>query len=100
MTVPVFGIRHQATRAKDARDTTDLGHLVGGCDGGVEIGPATLDAGDQVIAADHVGAGRFGLRRLVANGEDDHAGGLAGAVRQVDGATDHLVGLAGVDTQQ
>ena len=41
-------------------------------------------------------SGRLGL---VADREHDDAGGLAGAVRQVDGAADHLVGLAGVDAE-
>src|SRR6201999_1547493 len=35
----------------------------------------------------------------VAGGEHEHAGGLAGAVGQVDGAADHLVLLAGVDAE-
>ena len=36
---------------------------------------------------------------LVALGEDQHAGGLTGAVGQDDGAADLLVSVAGVDTQ-
>src|SRR5699024_6793648 len=46
-----------------------------------------------------VGAGGLGLGGLLARGEDDDAGGLTGAVRQVHGATDHLVRLAGVDAK-
>jgi hypothetical protein len=40
-----------------------------------------------------------GLLRLLPVGEDQDPRGLAGAVRQVDGAAHHLVGLAGVDAE-
>ena len=92
-------VGHQAARAEHSGDPADLGHLVRRGDRGVEIQEAPLDLCDQVVAADPVGAGRFRLGGLVAGSEDDDAGGLAGAVRQVDGATHHLVGLAGVNAQ-
>ena len=63
----------------------------------VEVESAALDLLDQLVTADDVGIGGSGLVRLGADGEDEDPGGLAGAVREVDGATDHLVGLAGVD---
>src|SRR5690606_41310558 len=51
------------------------------------------------ISADEVGAcGTRGLG-LLTGGEDQDPSGLAGAVREVDGAADHLVGLARVDAQ-
>ena len=40
-----------------------------------------------------------GLGGPVTGGQHQHTGGLAGAVRQVHGAADHLVGLAGVDAE-
>ena len=92
-------VRHQATRAEDAGDAADLGHLIGGRDRGVEVQEAALDPLDQVVAADLVGACGLGLLGLVADGEHGDAGGLTGAVRQVDGAAHHLVGLAGVDAE-
>ena len=49
--------------------------------------------------ADLVGTGGLGLGGLVTGGEHDDPGGLAGAVRQVHRAADHLVGLAGVDPE-
>jgi hypothetical protein len=55
----------------------------GGGDGGVEVQPAALDPLDEVLGADHVGPGGLGLGGLVAGGEHDHPGGLAGAVREV-----------------
>ena len=41
----------------------------------------------------------FSLASLLALGEDGHADGLAGAMRQGDGAANVLVGLTGVDAQ-
>lgn len=58
-----------------------------------------MDLLDQVVTADHVGAGGDGLLGLLTDREHRHAGGLTGTVRQVDGAADHLVGLTRVDTE-
>jgi hypothetical protein len=44
-------------------------------------------------------ASKSGLLGPVAGGEDQHPGGLAGPVRQVDRAADHLVLLARVDAE-
>ena len=49
--------------------------------------------------SDDVGAGLEGLGGLRATGEHEHLGGLAGAVRQVHGAADKLVGLARIHIQ-
>src|SRR3712207_9123885 len=66
----------------------------------VEVQETALDALDQVLRADDVGTGGLGLGGLVTGGEDDDAGGLPGAVGQVDRAADHLVGLARVDRSE
>src|SRR5919107_2825410 len=92
-------VRHQTARTEDLAEPADLAHEVGRRDDGVEVQPAALDPLQQVVTADVVGAGRLGLLRTVAVGEDQDPGGLAGAVREVDGAADHLVGLAGVDAE-
>ncbi len=94
-----LGVRHEATGAQDAAEAADLAHEVGGSNGDVEVGVALGDLLDELVAADLVGA--CGDRFLSArtNGEDEDAGGLAGAVRQGHGAADHLVRLAGVDTE-
>jgi hypothetical protein len=68
-------------------------------EGDVEVEPATLDALDQVLAADLVGAGAQRLLRLLGLGEDDDPHALAGAVGQDDRAAHHLVGVARVDAQ-
>ena len=78
---------------------TALAHEVRGGDGGVEVGPAAGDLFDQVIGTNEVGAGRDCSLSLVARCEDEDAGDLTGAVRQVDGAADHLVSLTRVYTQ-
>ena len=54
---------------------------------------------DQVLRADDVGAGSRGFVGLGAAGEHGDANGAAGAVRQVDHAADHLVGVARIDAE-
>src|SRR6476469_668048 len=92
-------VRHERARAEDATEATDLDHHVGGGDDGVEVEPAAGDLLDQLVATDVVGAGLTGGLGLVGVREHQDAGGLAGAVRQVDGAAHHLVRLAGVDAE-
>ena len=92
-------VGHQATRAQHLAQPADLAHEVGGRHRGVEVGPACGDLLDQLVATDLVGAGGPGLLSLVTVGEHHDAGGLAGAVREVDRAADHLVGLARVDAE-
>ena len=58
-----------------------------------------LDSSDELVGADDVGASGLSLAGLVALSEDSDADGLAGAVRQGDGAADVLVGLAGIDAE-
>src|SRR5206468_13128826 len=65
----------------------------------VEVEKATLDPLDHVVGAAEVRARRAGLLGPVAGGEDEHPGGLAGAVGQVDRAADYLVLLARVDAE-
>src|SRR5690606_3962171 len=64
-----------------------------------EIDLAALDDFQQVFGADNVRTSGLGFISLGATGEHSNAHGLAGAVGQVDDAADHLVGVAGVNTQ-
>src|SRR5689334_16380805 len=96
---PGLRVRHQAARAEHPAETADLAHHVGGGDDRVEVQEAALDALDYVVGADEVGARGAGLLGPVAGREDEYAGGLAGAVGQVDRAADHLVLLARVDAE-
>ena len=84
---------------EDAAEEADFAHEIGSGHGGVEIGIAARDLRDELVAADFVRTGVDGLLGAGADGEDQDPGGLAGAVRKVDCAADHLVGLAGIDAQ-
>ena len=99
VTVPVFGfgIRPRGPSTRPRRPTLPM-----------RSGVATTasksrrpfgDLVDQLVGADDVGARGLRGRSTVTGREDQDPGGLAGAVREVHGATDHLVGLARVDTQ-
>ena len=94
-----LGVGHQATWAEHLAERADLAHQIGGGDHGIEIGPAALDLLQHVVRTDVVGSRCTGLVGLLSIGEHQHTRGLAGAMRQVDGAAHHLVGLAGVDAQ-
>ena len=91
-----LGVGHEPARAQHPAEPAYLAHQIGGGDDRVEVQEPALDALDEVVGADVVGARRPSLLRPVARGEDEHPGGLAGAVGQVHRAADHLVRLARV----
>ncbi|BCI91177.1 hypothetical protein NIIDMKKI_63830 [Mycobacterium kansasii] len=91
-----LGVGHQAARAQHPGDATDLGHLVGRRDRGVEVQEPALNLLDQVVTADNIGSGGDGSIGLFPYREHRDPGGLTGAVGQVDGAADHLISLARV----
>src|SRR4051812_7935829 len=94
-----LGVRHETTGTEHAAEAADLAHEVRGGDDGVEVQTALRHLVDELVGADDVGArGTSGLGTVTGR-EDQDPGGLTGAVREVHGATDHLVGLARVDTQ-
>ena len=99
MIVPGLRVRHEAAAAEDPAEPSDHAHHVRRGERDVELEPAGLDLLDQVLGADLVRAGAEGLLGLLALGEDGDADDLAGAVREDDGAADHLVGVAGVDAE-
>src|ERR1700753_672848 len=76
VTVPVFGfgIRPRGPRIRAIRPI--LAIWSGVADRRVEVEEASLDGGDEVARADHVGPGRLGLGGLLTGGEDDDAGRL------------------------
>src|SRR5450755_3698524 len=92
-------VGHQATRAEDTPEPAHPAHEVRGGDHRVEVQETALNPFHQVVGANVVRACRASLLGAVTGGEDQDPGRLAGAIRQVDGAADHLVGLAGVNTQ-
>lgn len=94
-----LGVGHQTARSEDATETTDDTHHVRGRDRGIEVHEAFLDPLREFVAANDIGAGLTGLALLLALGEDSNADGLAGAVGKNDRAADHLVSVAGIDTE-
>ena len=94
-----LGVGHQAARAEHPAEAPHLAHQVRGGDDGIEVEEPALDALQQVIRAHVVGAGLPSLLGALTRREHQDAGRLAGSVRQVDGAADHLVGLARVHAE-
>ena len=92
-----LGIRPRRPRMRPSLPTMPI--MSGVAERDVELQPAGLDALDQVLATDLVGAGLECLLALVALGEHEHPDGLADAMRQDDRAADHLVRVARVDAE-
>jgi hypothetical protein len=61
--------------------------------------PARPDLLDEIFGADLVGARPQGFLGLLALGEHGNAHDLTGAVREDDGAANHLVCVAGIDAE-
>jgi len=95
-----LGIRHEALGAEYLAETADGLHHVGRCDQGVKGCPAFfLDLFDELFAAEELGTSGFRVLDLVARGDDGDDLGLAEAVGENDGAADHLVSVARVNTE-
>src|SRR6516165_2470858 len=94
-----LGVGHEPARAEHPAEPAHLAHQVGGGDDRVEVEEPALDALDEVVGADEVGARGARFLGAVAGGEDEHAGGLAGAVGQVHCAANHLVRLTRVHAE-
>ena len=99
VTVPVFGfgIRPRGPSTRPSLPTWPIRS-------GVAIATSKSTkpfwiAVDEIVGADDVGAGFLRLARRVTRGEHGDAHVLAGAGRQRHGAAQHLVGLAGIDTE-
>jgi len=92
-------IGHETTRPEDFAELTHLTHGGGSRHGHVEIIPALVALLDHVVVANVLRTGRFGRFSGSALGEDEDANDLAAAVRERDGAADHLVGLLGIDPE-
>ena len=92
-------VRHQAARAQHFAEPADQAHHVGRGDAAVEVDLAAVDLLDQVLRADHVGAGGLGLVGLGSAREHADAHRASGAVRQGDHAAHHLVGMLGIDAE-
>ena len=93
-------VRHQAARAEHLAETADQRHHVRRGDAAVEVDLAALDLLDQVLRADHVGAGRLGLVGLGAAREHRRRGPLRPVpFGSVADAAHHLVGVTRIDAE-
>src|SRR5690606_22072879 len=94
-----LGVGHQPAGAQHPPQAADDPHHIGRGDDDVKIQVAAFDARSQILGADDIGAGLFGLFRLFAFGECSDPNLFAGAVGQYHGAAHLLVGVARVDPQ-
>ncbi len=92
-------VRHHATGAENLTETTDERHHVRGCNAAIEFDLAAIDDFEQFFRTDDVGASLLGFFSLVAASENSNANRAARAIRQVDDAADHLVGVARIDAE-
>src|SRR5215472_18194640 len=92
-------VRHQPPRAENPGHATDLAHQVGRCDGDVEVGPATLHAGNEIVAADEISTRGLGLARLVTLGKRNHSLRATCPGRQHRRPAHHLVGMAWIQAR-
>ena len=97
--MPTFGFGIRPRGPENLAEAADERHQVGGGDAAVEVDRAALDGGDEVLGADDVGPGFLGFVRLGAAREHRDAQGASRAVRQIDDAADHLVGVLRVDAE-
>src|SRR5690606_40367659 len=86
-------VRHQGTRAQDSTQLTDGAHHVWRRNHSVKVEHATLDLRDQLVGSGEVSTRIACFLFLFAFGEDSHADGLSGAMRQHDSTTHHLIGV-------
>src|SRR5262249_48367314 len=92
-------VRHDATWTKHLAQTADEWHQIRSCDATVEVNLSLADLLDQILRADYIGAGRFGLIGLGAAREHADAQGAARSVGQGDDAAHHLVRMCWIDPE-
>src|SRR5205807_2136684 len=92
-------VRHHAARTEHLTEAADQRHHVGGCDTTIEVDRAALHLLNQVFGADDVSSRGLGFFRFRAAREHADAQGAAGAVRQIDDAANHLVGVTRIDAE-
>ena len=92
-------VRHEASGTKDTSELADDRHHVGCSDSDVEIEHATFDLLSEVLSANELSTSVLGCLRSFALSEHCNTHRLASSRRQRHGATNHLFGLARIDTQ-
>ena len=94
-----LGVRHQAAGTQNTAQRTNLAHYVRRADDNVNVGPAALDLINKLVQTYVIGAGSLSLSLLLRSTEHQHAHLLTRTVGQRHNAADHLIGLAGIDSQ-
>src|SRR5262249_39092496 len=94
-----LGVRHHAARAQHLAEPPHQGHQVGRCNAAVEINVTAIDAFDQILGPNDVGARGARLISLGTACTHGNSHGAASAVRKRHDAANHLVGMAGVDAK-
>ena len=94
-----LGVRHKTTRAELTAELANLGHEIGGGDDEIEIHHSAFNLRKQIVGANEFGACVASGLRGIAGGKHCDANIGTGAGRKGNGATNHLVGLAGVNAQ-
>jgi len=94
-----FWVGHQATWPKNLAQLSDQPHGVRRCNDDVKIQIASLDALGEVVHADNLCPGGFGLLGFLALSKNRNARGLASARWQYDGTANELVGFLRIDAK-
>ena len=94
-----LGVRHESARTEHATESTDLTHDLRLGDDDINVCPSTFDLFDILIQTYVVSTCLFGSCLLVRSTECENANHFTGTVRESYDAANHLVSLAGVNTQ-
>src|SRR5579859_88668 len=94
-----LGAGHQAARAEFFTEATNFAHDIGSRDGDIEASPVGFDLLYQIVQADEISAGGFGLGDLFALGEDQHFDFFTGACGQHGDAAHHLVSVTRINAK-
>ena len=97
--MPTFGFGIRPRGPEHLTETADERHHVRRGDAAVEIDDALLHLLDEILGADHVGAGLLRFLCLGALGEHGDAQLAARSVGQLADAAHHLIGMARIDAE-
>ena len=92
-------VRHESARTENLTEAADRAHHVGRSDSDIEVEPAALDLLHDLIRADEVSSCCLSLSDLLALCKDEHALGLARAMRQDKDAAHLLIRILRIDAK-
>ena len=94
-----LGVGHKTTRAELTAELANLGHEIRGGDDEIKIHHSAFNLREQIVGANKFSACVASGLRGIAGGKHCDANIGTGTGRKGNGATNHLVGLAGVYAQ-